>query len=76
MTDCPGIHLPPADSAELIELLQFLDDWLATGHDQLRESLTRFVGSTSYDITQLRGDLNRLAFLLGADNGEHLFGDE
>ena len=60
---------------ELIELLQFIDDWLATCHDQLREPLYRFVGHPAYGISDLRGDLNRLAFLLGADNEDQLFGD-
>jgi hypothetical protein len=26
-----------------------------------------------YDISQLRGDISRIAFLLGADNGRELF---
>ena len=73
----PGlaIQLPVADAIELTELLQFVDDWLATCHDQLHEPLARFVGHPAYDITQLRGDLQRLAFLLGADNSSQLFGD-
>ena len=68
------IQLPVADAVELTELLQFIDDWLATCHDQLREPLARFVGHPAYDISQLRGDLQRLAFLLGADNEDQLFG--
>jgi hypothetical protein len=36
--------------------------------------LARFVGHPAYDISQLRGDLQRLAFLLGADNEDQLFG--
>jgi len=70
----PVIQLPAADVAELIELLQFIDDWLATCHDQLREPFARFVGHPAYGTSQLRGDLQRLAFLLGADNEEQLFG--
>ncbi len=70
----PVIQLPVTDVAELIELLQFIDDWLATCPGQLREPFARFVGHPAYDISQLRGDLQRLAFLLGADNEEQLFG--
>jgi len=68
------IQFPVADVAELTELLQFIDDWLATCHDQLSEPFARFVGHPAYGISQLRGDLNRLAFLLGADNEEQVFG--
>jgi len=67
------IQLPVADAVELTELLQFIDGWLATSHDQLREPLARFVGHPACDISQLRGDLQRLAFLLGADNEDQLF---
>ena len=70
----PVIQLTVADAVELTELLQFIDDWLASCHDQLREPLARFVGHPAYDISQLRGDLQRLAFLLGADNEDQLFG--
>lgn len=70
----PVIQLPVADAAELTELLQFIDDWLAACHGQLREPLNRFVGHPAYGISQLRGDLQRLAFLLGADNEDQLFG--
>ena len=68
------VQIPVADVLELTELLQFIDDWLATCQDQLREPFTRFVGHPAYDISHLRGDLQRLAFLLGADNEEQLFG--
>lgn len=70
----PVIQLPVADAVELTELLQFIDDWLATCHDQLREPFARFAGHPAYDTPQLRGDLQRFAFLLGADNEDQLFG--
>jgi hypothetical protein len=70
----PRIQLPAADVTELAELLQFIDGWLATCHDQLSEPFAQFVSHPAYSISQLRGDLNRLAFLLGADNEEQLFG--
>ncbi|MCI2421148.1 hypothetical protein MOQ72_27260 [Saccharopolyspora sp. K220] len=62
-----------ADAAELAELLQFLRDWFTSGHDDLNASLTEFVGDTGYDLRELRGDLDRFAFLLGGNDGESLF---
>lgn len=63
------------DTAELGELLTFLRDWLG-GNDnpQLAASLHRFVGTDGYDLNTLRADLARFAFLLGADDGNDLFG--
>lgn len=69
----PVIQIPVGDVGELIELLQFIDDWLATCPGQLREPFAQFVGHPAYGISQLRDDLQRLAFLLGADNEEQLF---
>lgn len=76
MTTSPSVHLHAADAAEPAESLQFLGNWLACGHDQLHRSLAQFVGNPAYGISEPPGDLNRLAFLLGADTGPQLFGDE
>ncbi|HEX4701982.1 MAG TPA: hypothetical protein VH352_07630, partial [Pseudonocardiaceae bacterium] len=65
--------LDTGDATELAELLQFLNDWLASDHTHLDTSLTRFVGTRGYDLPQLRADLDRFAFLLGGNNGETLF---
>jgi hypothetical protein len=46
----PSTNLDAADAIELAELLQFLDDWLATDHDQLSTSLARFVGNQAYGV--------------------------
>lgn len=70
------MNLHPSDAAELIEMMQFLDGWLAADHHRLDASLTRFVGSPGYAIDELRDDLHRFAFLLGADDTERLFGME
>jgi hypothetical protein len=67
MTDLPT-PLDPADIAELGELVQFLDAWLACDHEHLDPSLIRFVGHHAYNITQLREDLGRFAVLLGAED--------
>jgi len=72
----PDVRLHPCDAAELAEILEFLDDWLASGNDQIHRSLAQFVGHPAYGISQLRSDLNRFAFLLGADNSTQLFGDQ
>jgi hypothetical protein len=69
----PSTSLVTADAIELTELLQFLDDWLAAEHDQLSASLARFVGSQAYSVQTLRDDLTRFTFLLGGNDGEHLF---
>jgi hypothetical protein len=53
---------------------QFLSQWLARDPARLGASLAEFVGHPAYNITQLRQDLDRFIFLLGADDGESLFG--
>lgn len=59
MATGPGTCLRPCDAAELSELLQFLDDWLTAGHDDLHEPLVRFVGSPAYGISHLQDDIRR-----------------
>ncbi len=77
MMAVPDVRLHPNDAAELAELLQFLDDWLTSDHDHnLDASLTSFVGNRGYDLSQLRTDLGRFGFLLGANDGARLFGNE
>jgi hypothetical protein len=61
----PDVELAPGDAAELAELLTFLADWIRP---------TSFLGSPGYDLTTLHADLQRFAFLLGASDGEDLFG--
>jgi hypothetical protein len=72
----PRVCLELIDAAELAEALAFISQWLA-GPDQvqLAASLHRFVGTDSYDLTELRTDLARFSFLLGGDDGEQLFGE-
>ena len=69
----PNISLDLADAMELGQLLEFLDDWLATAPDQLAPSLARFIDAPGYDLEQLRTDLQRHMFLLGHSDGEDLF---
>ena len=72
----PTTNLDLSDTTELAELLQFLRDWLAADHNNLDTSLTAFLGNRGYDLHQLRADLDRFTFLLGANNGEALFNPE
>ena len=71
----PQVHLDLADAAELAGMLTFISQRL-TGpdHAHLAASFGRFMGTDGYDLTQLRTDLARFTFLLGHDDGEHLFG--
>jgi len=71
----PEIRLDAGDAAELAELLQFLAEWLARDPGRLGTSLEQFVGHPAYNIGQLRQDLDRFTFLLGADDGEALLGN-
>jgi hypothetical protein len=58
---------------ELGQLLQFLDDWLTTGREQLGMSLARFIDIDGYGLETLRDDLTRFMFLLDETDGEGLF---
>ncbi len=63
------------DAVELGELLTFLSDWLGgADNPTLAASFRRFVGTDGYDLTEVRTDLARFAFLLGTDDGTELFG--
>ena len=67
------ITLAPDHAAELTELLEFLNAWLISDHDQLNASLHRYVGHPAYDINRLKADLTRFTFLLGGDTDGTLF---
>jgi hypothetical protein len=72
----PGIPLDPADAAELAETLTLLTEWLSGSQEHLlAESFTEFIGHPAYNTSTLRADLHRFVFLLGASDGEELFGE-
>ena len=72
----PQIRLDLGDAAELAELLTFLANWLSGSQKQaLAESFTAFVGHPAYNTATLCADLHRFVFLLGASDGEGLFGE-
>ncbi len=72
----PSITLDLSDAAELAETLTFLTDWLSGSQKQvLAGSLAAFVGHPAYNTEALCADLHRFAFLLGASDGEELFGE-
>jgi hypothetical protein len=63
-----------ADAAELVEMLQFLSEWLARDPDRLGPSLAEFAGHPAYGLAHLRDDPQRFIFLLGGSDGEQLLG--
>jgi len=66
----PGITL---DAAETLTLLT---EWLSGSQKQaLADSFAAFVGHPAYNTDTLRADLQRFIFLLGASDGEELFGE-
>jgi hypothetical protein len=72
----PQITLDTSDATELAELLTFLTGWLSgTQKQALAHSFAAFVGHPAYDTGTLCADLHRFAFLLGASDGEELFGE-
>ncbi len=72
----PEITLDLGDAAELAEMLTFLADWLSGSQKQaLAGSLAAFAGHPAYDTGALCADLHRFAFLLGASDGDELFGE-
>ena len=71
----PG-HPRYGDAAELAETLTFLTNWLSGSQKQiLADSLGAFAGHPAHNTGTLRADLHRFAFLLGAGDGEELFGE-
>jgi hypothetical protein len=72
----PEISLDLGDAAELAVTLTFLADWLSGSQKQaLGESLAIFVGHPAYSTDDLPAHLRRFVFLLGASDGEELFGE-
>ena len=72
----PGITLDPVDAAELAETLTFLTQWLSGSRKQaLADSFAAFAGHPAYNTGTLCTDLRRFVFLLGASDGEELFGE-
>jgi hypothetical protein len=70
----PDVKLDAAHAAELAEMLQFLDGWLARDPARLAESLEGIRRPPRLRPAQLRQDLERCVFLLGGSDGEQLFG--
>jgi hypothetical protein len=72
----PQITLDMGDAAELAEILTFLTGWLSGSQKPaLGENFAAFVGHPAYNLDSLCTDLHRFAFLLGASDGEELFGE-
>jgi hypothetical protein len=72
----PQIRLDLGDAAELAETLTFLTHWLSGSQKQaLHDSFAGFIGHPAYNTDALCDDLRRFVFLLGASDGEDLFGE-
>jgi hypothetical protein len=71
----PSTCIDTADAIELAEILQLIARWLAADPERLAASLLAFIGHPAYGPDALRADLDRFAFLLGGNDGEHLFGE-
>ena len=72
----PQITLDAVDAAELAETLTFLTGWLTGTQKQiLADSFAAFVGHPAYNTGSLCADLQRFIFLLGASEGQELFGE-
>jgi len=72
----PQIRLDLGDAAELAETLTFLASWLSGSQKQaLAQSFAAFVGHPASTTGTLWADLRRFVFLLGASDGEELFGE-
>jgi hypothetical protein len=64
------------DAAELVETLTFVVARLSGRQEQaISDSFAAFVGHPAYNTGSLRADLQRFIFLLGASDGEELFGE-
>jgi hypothetical protein len=66
----PSMTLDLADAAELAEILAFISQWLARD-PSLESSLAAFTGHPACTTQNLRDDLDRFTFLLGATDEEH-----
>jgi hypothetical protein len=72
----PAITLDLADAAEMAETITLLTQWLSGSQKHaLADSFAAFIGHPAYNTGTLCGDLHRFAFLLGASDGEELFGE-
>ena len=61
---------------QLAETLALLARWLSGSQKHtLADSFAAFIGHPAYNTGTLCADLHRFAFLLGASDGEELFGE-
>lgn len=64
MSTAPTFLLRLDEATELGELLEFVCDWLGQAPVAVSAALASFVGTAGYDISDLRADCRRFAFLL------------
>jgi hypothetical protein len=72
----PQITPDLSDATELAQTLTSIAGRLSGSQEQvLAQSLAAFAGHPAYRTEALRADLHRSVFLLGASDGEELFGE-
>lgn len=69
------MKLRDLDALEIVEMLEFIREWIDYAFDDLDDHMCRFTAG-GYTLTDLRGDLSRFAFLLGSDDHRYVSGDE
>jgi hypothetical protein len=53
----PFVRIDQADAVELVEILEFVESWLARAAPAVGIDFERFIGSDGYPLTELRTDL-------------------
>lgn len=66
----PVVSIDQADAMELIELLEFVEAWLANAGTTVDATYRRFIDADAYPITALRADLLAWAARLALAPGE------
>ena len=74
-SEVADVCLAAEHAVELVELLEFLGDWLDAVGDVLAGALAGFCGA-GYPVGDLRADLARFAFVVGGGTEGPLGGGE
>ena len=70
----PDVKLNVSQAAELAEMLQFLESWLAQDPARIGASLEWFISDPTYGARELCSDLEGFVLLLGGSDGEPVSG--
>lgn len=66
----PFIGIDQGDVVELIEVLEFVESWLALAEPAVAADFERFVGAEGYPLVELRSDLIAWAIRLALTPAE------